>query len=865
MRRFIWLLLILLFFSLAAWSQTRWLVVASAPLAAEQLKSEGVLEVKLLRKKQGRYIYTVVFGDEQPPSSQLSLLKRLPAVQWVEQDQPVKVQAVPNDVSDNLNWWQSVNAAQLDMQQRSCNEVVVALLDSGVDMTHPDLQPHIWTNPYEQADGADTDGNGYVDDLHGWDAVSGSGSISDPYGHGTHVAGIVGAVNNNGEGVAGLCSSVTLLPLRFLNQYGAGYISDAVEALQYLMDLIDQGYFQDKKIILNNSWVIFTHSLAFEIMLDELHDRGVLVVNAAGNQSINLETRFVYPASYACNRLWQLTVGNAYTQENRLAGSSNYGVQTVNVSAPGVDVLSTWSGGEYRKETGTSMAAPVVSALSAMVWMQAPALTAEEVRAVIEAATDHQSAFVGKIKSRGWVNYQKSLAASQPLPLLGYVEEGVLKGVNLDQIGQLTLNGQVLDTDYSEELQGLSLNNLVQLKCGYIQAENPDIKPLYLNISPAAPEAFKVEEQIGRWVLSWQTDDNVDAVRLEGLNGAGQYETLIELDNTTQSAPVDSVPGYTQLRLVALMHCQGEDLNPVTRVSSHSASVSIGGVPLWRTQALSPAQQQTPYAIMLAADATVRFELGENTTCEGVNVKDAMLEGLLPQEGQCQLELIAASVSGETAVLALPLTIQAESLTQFVLSSGSTGLQVDVSGTQGVLGMTLEQGETTARALRVVTTEDAQGVLRLSILNLDRVFKNMPSAVELTPDGRHAQVALSDLSPVQMLEGKHVYWLPFDEASQLAPIFKRDTRCFFSSYLFGRTAWQTQLLRQFRDNVLRHLPGGTAWVAWYYAHAPGWLGALQAEPVLAQTLKIVMQRVLSPWLALGAFFQEHGQQTDAGI
>ena len=220
-------------------------------------------------------------------------------------------------------------------------QIIIAVIDSGVAYSHPDLVSNMWTNPDEDpwadpndpttGNGIDDDGNGKVDDWRGWDFVDGNNDPMDYYGHGTHVAGTIGATGNNGEGITGVMWRARMMPLRFLNAHGIGWVSDAVHAIEYAVEKGARG--------INASWGTssFSHSLLGAVQLCQ--DRGVLVVAAAGHGAANTDRNPFYPASYNPPNIISVA---ATDQRDNLASFSNWGPSTVDVAAPGVAIYSTY-------------------------------------------------------------------------------------------------------------------------------------------------------------------------------------------------------------------------------------------------------------------------------------------------------------------------------------------------------------------------------------------------------------------------------------------------------------------------------------------------------------------------------------------
>ncbi|MCW2973161.1 MAG: hypothetical protein JWN72_1434, partial [Thermoleophilia bacterium] len=244
--------------------------------------------------------------------------------------------------------------------------VTIALLDTNIDIEHPDLAANVWTNPGEVAgDGIDNDSDGYVDDVHGWNFGKNSNRPQDGgQSHGTHTAGIMGAVQGNGVGGAGVAPDVTLMPLAILTSNAT--TANAIKAFDYAV--------QHGANILSNSWGANTYEPAMAAATRAASDAGVSVVVASGNESWDTGVHGSYPDNYA----GAFSVAASTAKDDR-ASYSNSGTITVDVAAPGDKVYSTLPGGKYGAMSGTSMAAPVVSGLLALVKAKYPELSMREV------------------------------------------------------------------------------------------------------------------------------------------------------------------------------------------------------------------------------------------------------------------------------------------------------------------------------------------------------------------------------------------------------------------------------------------------------------------------------------------------------
>ena len=355
-------------------------------------------------------------------------LERSPEVLYAEPDAPRRVVQLPNDRYFSVLWGlhntgQSIAGgppgtpdADIDAPEAwdlttGAPSVAVGVVDSGVDATHPDLRPNEWTNPGEsgagrEANGRDDDGNGEIDDVHGWDWVDGDNAPSDLHGHGTHVAGTIAARGNDGEGVTGVSWSSSLAPLRVLAADGTGYSSDAIKAYAYAgrsgLRVVNASLGGPQGSRAERDAIAGTANTLFVVAAGNGGADGVGDDNEAAGE---------YPCNYDLANLICVAATDA---NDRLAGFSNYGARSVDLAAPGVDVGSTYPGAQWVYMDGTSMAAPHVAGAAALVLARSPGASVAEVRSALLGGVDLKPSLAGKTVTGGRLNAHRAVALVSP-------------------------------------------------------------------------------------------------------------------------------------------------------------------------------------------------------------------------------------------------------------------------------------------------------------------------------------------------------------------------------------------------------------------------------------------------------------------
>lgn len=337
-------------------------------------------------------------------------------VDFTEEDQLIQVANQPNDPLWENEWAFSPQSDYFGIQSAweittGDPHLTVAILDTGVDLYHNDLRDNLWTNPKEiPGNGKDDDEDGYVDDCFGYDFANDDPEPLDDSGHGTHLAGIIGAVGGNGIGVTGINWHIRILPLKIADARGIGTTSSAIKAIDYAL--------QHGARIINASWVIQpreagekVEAKSLEAALAKAEEAGVLFVTAAGNgeeggAGKNIQEDPVYPASLDLPNILAVA---AATADGELASFSNYGSPTVDLVAPGVGILSTLPGNQYNLMSGTSMAAAYVTGAVALILSLHPDWDISRVSSALAESAPPSDLLKGVATSQGIPNIGQAI------------------------------------------------------------------------------------------------------------------------------------------------------------------------------------------------------------------------------------------------------------------------------------------------------------------------------------------------------------------------------------------------------------------------------------------------------------------------
>jgi serine protease len=496
-------------------------------------------------------VYRMKLGDNLDAERAAKELSKDPHIEYAQPNYKIHGALIPNDpfFSSNNSWGQGYDdlwavkkiGAPTAWDTTQGDAVIVAVVDSGADPTHPDLAPNLWVNPHEiPGNGIDDDNNGFVDDVRGWNFASGNNDPTDGNGHGTHVSGTIAAVGNNGQGIIGIAPKAHILPVKALDDAGNGTSAGLASALIYAA--------QNGADVINNSWACTTacpSNPVIESAVAQAHGLGATLVFAAGNSSADI-------TNFSPQNQPDVIVVSASDQNDQRTSFSNFGL--VDVAAPGgspnvppptnepdFNILSLRSatcapnicqpdllvGTNLLRLAGTSMAAPHVSGLAALIVKQNPSYSPEEVRQVIrKSAVDIGS--TGFDTDSGYGRISASNAITQPRPLAALITAPFTA---LDGLSQVDITGTAMGTGFAS------------WRLDYGSGTTPTTFTTIATSTVAVNQA-----RLTTWNLS-TVPDGTQTLRLVATSTSGQtYEDRqqLSLDNVKITSPASGTIGFAR-------------------------------------------------------------------------------------------------------------------------------------------------------------------------------------------------------------------------------------------------------------------------------------------------------------------------------
>jgi subtilisin family serine protease len=503
----------------------------------------------------------------------ISMYSNHPLIEYIEPNYTITLNTtIPNDSDFNQLWGLNntgqtggIPDADIDAPEAwdsaTGNNIVVGVIDTGVDYTHPELINNMWTNSGEiPDDGMDNDGNGYVDDYYGWDFINNDNNPFDDEGHGTHVAGTIAAEGNNNSGVIGVAPNAQIMALKIFNSNGTTSLFSEIQAIEYAIMMGAN--------LTNNSWGGGGYSQGLYDAIAAAGQAGQLFIAAAGNGGFdgigdNNDVTPHYPSNYDLDNI----ICVAATDDcDNLASFSNYGVTSVDLGAPGVDIYSTIPGGGYASYNGTSMATPHVSGVAALIWSQNPQLSASEVKNQILSTVDPISSLQGNTVTGGRLNANNALDNPPPSPVFGEIHGSKWNDIDGDGIWDANERGLsgwtiYLDQNQNSQLDAGEVSTITDINGNYsftgLTADTYTIAEVLLpgwqQTVPGSEPSFNLVAGTGSGgtnefsLVELQTDPVA-----EMLIGASSFYTGLDVDPTTgllygassSLRIIDSTDGY---------------------------------------------------------------------------------------------------------------------------------------------------------------------------------------------------------------------------------------------------------------------------------------------------------------------------------
>ena len=335
-----------------------------------------------------------------------------------KKEKPHKNYVLINDPAMEDQWGHKLQESQKAWRlTQGSRDVVVAIVDTGIDLNHPDLKNNLWVNKGEvgkdhlgrdkRTNGLDDDENGFIDDVHGWNFVDNNSDVMDSHGHGTHIAGIIGAEGGNQLGISGVSPKVSLMILKYYDQKDPkNNLINSIKAIEYATEM--------KARIINYSGGGLEPSVLEKKVLQKTEQEEILFVAAAGNEQSNSDVKPYYPADYEFNNIISVTAINQGHKENGSGGhilkTSNYGVSSVDIAAPGHNIYSTLPKGQYGYMTGTSQATAFVTGVASLLMAYNPVFKkASYIKKYLTLTGDREPSLVGKTRYQTRINSYKAL------------------------------------------------------------------------------------------------------------------------------------------------------------------------------------------------------------------------------------------------------------------------------------------------------------------------------------------------------------------------------------------------------------------------------------------------------------------------
>ncbi|MBE4575074.1 hypothetical protein BOO36_14775 [Vibrio navarrensis] len=696
--------------------------------------------------------------------------------------------------------------SQLSASERQCDAMRVAVLDSGVDISHSALSHVLFSAPF--------------------DVINPSTNMSDPFGHGTHVTGILAAKASESSSVQGACSSAQVMPIRFLGDTGGGKIADAVTGIRWAID--------HQANIINHSWTVTQYSQALWDVMKEADQLGIIQIVAAGNSGFDLERDGfdVYPAEFAAQLPMMLAVANWDNANQRLNSTSNFNWAKADLAAPGTHILSLAPNNATRTESGTSMAVPFVSAASAMLWQQNPNWSAGAVVSTLVQQSQTSASLVSRVRQGRRLSVANFADITAIDPQVLSIErasgEFRLAGYRLDEVSAWRYRSAAQNSTLAERERTLtplqSSESLVSfsdwdMPAGWLEWQSAGGEWQQLEYLPDVPAPINLYQQTlerGE-LLSWQGSDYASEYQIYRTNSKSNNQKIASVSgivNQYLDSEGSSDDSY-RVRLVYRIEVGGREFeltSPLSERSSGSTSevIQVGPVPVGQEAWVSffVGEASVDLAIVEDAQNLVQSVVGNRVrlATDVAQTGQITVKNRLTNERQMAMITIAegqnwgVSLSGQSLLLDMTDT-QLSGAQQ--TADGRLLLSGQWLAAQGGILIRPEQANYQFTQAKLISSNSERAVI-LTNRGQSLAISTTVNAQSTAEQSETFQILLElTVSPLAIAAEK-----------------RSDSRCFLATSLFADQPQTLAFYRHFRDEVLLNLPGGDWLVAQYYHWSP---------------------------------------------
>lgn len=706
---------------------------------------------------------------------------------------------------------------ELPSSQRQCDLIKIAVIDSGADLGH--------------------NGWGRTNFENTWDTITENSTMYDRYGHGTHVTGIISSSLNSELGyVEGACQSATIIPIKFLSDYGSGTIIDSIEAVQWAID--------SQADIINHSWVTTSNSSALRDVLADANQRGILQIAAAGNNGSNNDNANLYPANYASSLSGMISVANWDNSTNRLHTTSNFGFTTVDLAASGTNVLSLTPNNNVEALSGTSMATPIVTSVAAMIAQQTPEYSAAEIRAKLKQSVLHEPSLNAKVITQGRLDALSAMSVALETPTINNLEASTLRikieGVFLDKInhwqfrpaieGSSALSLSVTQSD----AQTVEVINQ-ELPYGYFEGYIDDQLIASFPYTPEQhpPSELALSNYQDALILQWRGSVFAHSYEIESFEN-GRFVPLATIEAPSNQLSITTATDSTQrFRVRAQYHYQMDGQKPTSIYSNFSQEITTSpNSDAIDVRSFAKVPQGTSATLLIALDTRKNYDLISDP-----DNKVLALQGnkvLVDSRDIGQWQFVVANNDTQST---LSFEVTNDNVWALNTTQGAT-LQFTTSQAE-LIGVT----EFEERKIAITATPfQSPFLLSISLVGDSYNFDDVEVSA-LSASNSWSMVSQSTTQLNLRVEGTETTTIviqPKINHLAMESSASSDSRCFIASSVYSKEPEKLTKLRRFRDQVLVNLPGGSWLISAYYQWSPSLVNWSDEHPEIHRNIKRVL-------------------------